>query len=224
MKDLADRAAFQPVLVGDALMRFSDRRPKQARGLRLAPGRFVVSKGADESLDHFERVRRCFVRRSRPRDEACAEVASVFGDAEIRRHPVTIEEGREIGAISRADAPGHEPATILRMADARDAGHRLGGMPAGQAIERRSSHNPRHEVEFGVLGDGLMDCARDVLAKPGRSTFDERGEDADQKLLARDVIGVPDLRGDRREVVFVGRVWIIAAVHHHAAKREMHEV
>ena len=224
MKDLADRATFQPVLVGDALMRFADRRPKQARGLRLAPGRFVVSKSADELLDHFERMRRLFVRRSGPRDEACAEVASVFGDAEIRRHPITIEEGREIGAISRADAPGHKPATILRMADAWNAGHRLRGMPAGQAIERRSSHNPRHEVEFGILGDGLMDCAGDVLPKAGRSTFDKRGEDADQKLLARNVICVPDLRGDRREVVLVGRVWIIAAVHHYAAKREMHEV
>ena len=224
MKDLANRAAFQPVLVVDALVRFSDRRPKQARRLGLAPGRFVVSVGADEPLYHFERMRRLFVRRSRPGDIARARVARAFGGAKIRRHPVTIEEGREIGAISRADAPGHEPATILRMADARDAGHRFGRMPAGQAIERRPPHNPGHEVEFGVLGDGLMDCARDVLAKPGRSTFDERGEDADQKLLARYVIGVPDLRGDRREVVFVGRVWIIAAIHHHAAEREMHEV
>src|ERR1700684_1927734 len=97
-------------------------------------------------------------------------------------------------------------------------------MPAGQAVERRPPHNPRHEVEFGVLGDGLMDRAGDVLAKAGSPTFDERREDADQKLLARYVIGVPDLRGDRWEIVFVGRVWIIAAVHHHAAKREMHEV
>src|ERR1700727_610231 len=69
-----------------------------------------------------------------------------------------------------------------------------------------------------------MDCTRDILAKSGSPTFNKRGEDADQKLLARDVIGVPDLRDDRREVVFVGRIWIIAAIHHHAAKREMHEV
>ena len=68
MKDLADRAAFQPVLVVDALVRFSDRRPKQARRLGLAPGRFVISVGADESLDHFERVRRLFVRRSGARE------------------------------------------------------------------------------------------------------------------------------------------------------------
>ena len=224
MKDFADRAAFQPVLVGNALVRLSDRRPKQARRLRLAPGRFVVSEGADEPLDHFERVRRLFVRRSSSRDIARARVARALGGAKIRRHPITIEERREIGAVSPADAPGHEPATIFRMADARDAGHDLGRMPAGQAIERRPSHDPRHEVEFGVLGDGLMDRARDVLAKPGRPTFDERREDADQKLLARDVIGVPDLRGDRREVVFVGRIWIVAAVHHHAAEREMHEV
>lgn len=97
-------------------------------------------------------------------------------------------------------------------------------MPASQAIERRSTHDPRHEVEFGVLGDGFMDCAGDILAKSGRPTFDERREDADQKLLARNVIGVPDLRRDRREVVLIGRVWIVAAVHHHAAEREMHEV
>jgi hypothetical protein len=131
MKDFGDRAAFQPVLVGNTLMRFSDRRPKQARGLRLAPGRFLVSKGADEPLDHLERVRRLLVRSSGPRDVARAEVARTLGGAKIGRHPIAIEERREIGAVSPADAPGHEPATIFRMADAWHAGHDLGGMPAG---------------------------------------------------------------------------------------------
>ena len=224
MKDFADRPAFQPMLVGDALVRLSDRRPKQARGLRLAPGHFVVSEGANEALDHFERVRRLLVRCRGPRNIARAEIAALLGDAQIRRHPVSIEEGREIGAVSRADAPGHEPAAIFCLANTRDAGDILGRMSAGQAIERRSSHNPRHEVEFGVLGDGFMDRTRNVLAKPGCLTFKESGEDADQKLLARYVVGMPDLRGNRREVVFVRRVWIIAAVHHHAAEREMHEV
>src|SRR5262249_56633351 len=38
------------------------------------------------------------------------------------------------------------------------------------------------------------------------------------------VISMPHLRCDRRQVVPATRCWVVAAVHHHAAERQMNEV
>jgi hypothetical protein len=54
--------------------------------------------------------------------------------------------------------------------------------------------------------------------------MDQRGQNPHQALFARDVIGVPHLRSDRWNVVRAVRRWIVTAVHHWAAKREVDEV
>jgi hypothetical protein len=53
---------------------------------------------------------------------------------------------------------------------------------------------------------------------------DERGDGADGQLLAGDMISVPELRRDRGQIIAQARIGVVAAVHHHAAKREMNEV
>ena len=76
----------------------------------------------------------------------------------------------------------------------------------------------------GFFDDRLMHRAGEVLAFAGVQPVQQRGEDADHQLLAGDVVGVPELRRDRRQVVALRRVRIVAAVHHDPAEGEMHQV
>ena len=65
---------------------------------------------------------------------------------------------------------------------------------------------------------------RNVLALAGAMTGDQGGDDAGGKLLAGDMVGVPDLRRDRRRVVLQIRIGIVTAIHHHPAKRQVDQV
>ena len=101
---------------------------------------------------------------------------------------------------------------------------RLRCMPVGHPPYRHPPHHPVHDVELGVLRHRLVHRHRHVLPLPAAMAVDQRRDDAGGKLLAGDVVGVPDLRRDRRRVVFQIRIGIVAAVHHDPAKREVDQV
>ena len=116
------------------------------------------------------------------------------------------------------------PAAVLGVHDAGRVVRRLQRVAAGQAPQRHAPHDPVHDVEFGVLRHRLMHRDRNVLALAVAVAGDQGGDDAGGELLAGDVVGVPDLRRDRRRVVFQVRIGIVAAIHHDAAQREMDQV
>ncbi len=87
----------------------------------------------------------------------------------------------------------------------------------------------RRMTQYMMSCSGFFDTASWIATEtswpsPLRLAVDQRGDDAGRQLLAGDVIGVPDLRRDRRRVVFEVGVGVVAAIHHHAAEREMDEV
>ena len=58
----------------------------------------------------------------------------------------------------------------------------------------------------------------------GAAAIDQGGDRVHAELLAGDVVGVPHLRGDGREIVGSVGLRIVAAVHHRSAQREVYEV
>ena len=126
---------------------------------------------------------------------------------------------------SRAPMPcemNQRPSLVWLMR--RRMVRRLRRVPVGHPPHRHAPHHPVHDVEFGVLRHRLVHRHRHVLPLPAAMAVDQRGDDAGGKLLAGDVIGVPDLRRDRRRVVFQVGIGIVAAVHHDPAEREMDQV
>ena len=63
-----------------------------------------------------------------------------------------------------------------------------------------------------------------ILAFARMQAMDQRGEDAHHHLVAGDVVGMPKLRCDRWQVVMLGRIRIIAAIHHDPAQRQVDQV
>ena len=90
-----------------------------------------------------------------------------------------------------------------------------------------SRHNgTRRMTQYMMSCSGFFDTASWIATEtscpsPLRCAVDQRGDDPGRQLLAGDVIGVPDLRRDRRRVVFEVRVRVVAAIHHDPAEREM---
>ena len=106
-------------------------------------------------------------------------------------------------------------------------GEWFGNSAACRLVRRHSG--TRRITQYMMSCSGFFDTAswiahRDVLALAAAFAVDQRGDDAGRQLLAGDVIGVPDLRRDRRRVVFEVGVGVVAAIHHDAAEREMDEV
>ncbi len=100
----------------------------------------------------------------------------------------------------------------------------LGGVAAGQPPQRHPPADPVHQILLGVFRYRLVDRERDVLPLAAALAVDQRGDDPGCQLLAGDVIGVPDLRRDRRRVVFEIRIGIVAAIHHRPAQGEVDQV
>ncbi len=119
---------------------------------------------------------------------------------------------------------GDEPAPVLGVADARAVVRAFRRMAAGQPPQRHPPTDPVHQVLLGVLRHRLVDRDRHVLALATALAMDQRGDDPGRHLLAGDVIGVPDLRRDRRRVVFEIGVGVVAAIHHRPAQGEVDEV
>ena len=97
-------------------------------------------------------------------------------------------------------------------------------MAAGLAVEAGASVDPRHEVEFGVLGDGVVDGGVQRLGAAGAAAVDQGGDRVHHGEFAGDVVGLPHLRGDGRGVVGSVGLGVVAAVHHGAAEGEVDEV
>jgi hypothetical protein len=77
---------------------------------------------------------------------------------------------------------------------------------------------------LGGFRHRLVDGAREVLTLPRPPAKEQRGNDRHGELLTGDVEGMPHLRGDGRQIVRAAGGGIVAAVHHDASEREVHEV
>ncbi len=76
----------------------------------------------------------------------------------------------------------------------------------------------------GFFDTASWTATENVLPPTAPMPMDQCPDDPGRQLLAGNVIGVPDLRRDRRRVVFEVGVRVVAAIHHHAAQRQMNEV
>ena len=224
MKHVGEALAFQPVLVQRVLMRLAQRRPQQAGILRLAPRHVGIGPGADEALHHVQHMRARLVAGLRAGHLTRLQVGIRRRRLQIRLHAVFRQQRHQVLQIARTHAVRDEPAPVLGMADARRMVRRLRRVPVGHPPDRHAPHHPVHDVELGVLRHRLVHRHRHVLPLAGAMAMDQRRDDAGGKLLAGDVIGVPDLRRDRRRVVFQVRIGIVAAVHHDPAQRQMDQI
>ena len=126
--------------------------------------------------------------------------------------------------LSRAapDAVRDEPAPVLRMAECLA----MVGKFAARRFARHSG--TRRITQYMISARGSSTPPRGSPPRHPAPRRCARGGSAQplslRELLAGVVIGVPDLRRDWRRVVFEVRIGIVAAVHHHAAEREMNEV
>src|SRR5579875_3414391 len=69
-----------------------------------------------------------------------------------------------------------------------------------------------------------MDSTGDFLPLAGVKPMEQGGNDADGELFAGNMVGMPDLGCDWRQIVMAARIGVITAIHHHAAQREMDQV
>ena len=69
-----------------------------------------------------------------------------------------------------------------------------------------------------------MDRHRHVLPFAAAVAVDQCGDDAGRHLLAGDVVGVPDLGSNGRQVVVAARFGVVPAVHHRPTEGEVDEI
>ncbi len=134
------------------------------------------------------------------------------------------QQRHQILQVARAHAVGDEPASVLRMTNARRVIGEFGRVAIGQPPQRHPPHDPIHDVLLGVLRHRLVDRDRHILPLAALLAVDQRGDDPGRQLLAGDVIGMPDLGRDRRRVVVEVGVGIVAAIHHDPAERQVDQV
>ena len=217
-------ATAEPVFVGGVFMRLADGRPQQAGVLRLAPRRAVIGVRSHETLDHLQLVGCTFVHGPGTRNRAGFQVGGFGRCLQVGRHAVAREEGNQVGFVPRRYAPGHDPAAILGVGHARGAADVFGGMAAGLPVDRRAAHHPGHQVDLGALRHCFMHRTRHLLAVASVLCMYDRGRDAHREVFTGDVVSVPELRRHRRQVVVSSGVGVVAAIHHHAAQGEVHQV
>ena len=141
---------------------------------------------------------------------------------EVGGHVVAVEE---VDQRLRASARQcHHPATVLGRSDHRQWRDDLCSVPTGLAEVTGTTIDPAHQVELGVLGNGVVDGSVQGLCATGATPIDQRPDRVHHGQLASDVVRLPHLRGDRRSVVGAVRLRIIAAVHHRPTERQMDEV
>ena len=225
MLDIGDAAALDPVGVERVLVRLAQRRPQHSRLLCLAPGDVLVGERAHEARHGLHRLVAARLVGCGAWHEA-ADARRFRGlFVESRFDAVRLHQSDQLLAVVRPIAEvRHHPAAVLGMRDRRMRRHALARVPASLAEDRGAPHDPGHQVDLGALGHRLVHGAGHVLALAGAVAVHERRQDRHAHLLAGDVIGVPHLRRDRRQVVLAARRRVVAAVHHHAAERQMNEV
>ena len=63
-----------------------------------------------------------------------------------------------------------------------------------------------------------------LLPLPRTPAIEQRRDNGHGELLASDVVGVPHLGGDRRQIVLPVGGRIVATIHHDAPERQVHQV
>ena len=92
----------------------------------------------------------------------------------------------------------HHPTPIFGVRDGRVRRNCLTRVATSLAQHRRTSHDPRHQIDFGAFGHGFMDGAVELLTPARAVAVHQCGDDRHGELFACDVIGVPHLWCDRR--------------------------
>ena len=190
----------------------------------LGPRHACVGVGTHEALDDLELVRRPLVHRPGSGDVPSLEVRTRLRWLQVCGHAVALEERDEIGLVPGRDAPGHDPATVLRVGHAGGATDMLRSVAAGLSEHRRAPHDPGHQVDLGALGHRVVDRARDLLPLPTALPVHERCGDAHREVLAGDVKGMPELRRHGWQVVMSRGIGVVPAIHHHPAQGEVHKI
>ncbi len=225
MLDVGDAPALDPVLIDGVLVGFPERRPEHSQLLRFAPRNVLVSERAHEALDGLHAFVAARSSRARAGNEASAFRRRHGLDIEALPEAVPVEELQQLLAVVRAIAQvRHHPAAVLRVDDRRARRNAFARVAAGLAHHQRAPHDPRHEIDLGGFRHRLVHRARDELAFARAEAIEQRSDEREGKLLAGDVIRVPHLRRDRRQVVLAARIGVVAAIHHDAAEREMNQV
>ena len=209
-------------------MRLAQRCPEHAGLLGFAPGHVLIGEGPHKALHRLHGVG-ALRRLGRLRPCAWYEPSPLRHTgrlgAEAGLHAVALEQIDEPAYVAGARAQiRHHPAPIFGVHDGRERRHRFARMPTGLAQHRGTAHHPRHEVDFGAFRHCLVDGARQVLSLPGAPAKEQRRDDGHGELLPGDVVGMPHLRGDRRQIVLPVGGRIVAAIHHDAPQRQVHQV
>ena len=223
--DVGAAPAREPVWIHRVLVRLAQGRPQHAGLLGFAPRHVVVGERPHEALDGLHGVVALLRARSRARHEPSARRQGGLLGVEPGVHAVLLEQGDELRGFTRARSQvRHHPAAVLRVHDGRMRRDALARVAAGLAQHERTAHHPGHQVDLGGFRHRLVNGARHPLPLPRTPAEQQGGDDRQRELLAGDVVGVPHLRGDRRQIVRAAGRRIVAAVHHHAAERQVDQV
>ena len=222
--DIGEGVAGEPMLVERILVRLAQWRPEEARILRLAPRHVLIGPGAHKTLHDVEHMRPRLITAGGAGHLTRAQIGIRRRRLQIGLGAVFRQQRHEVLQVARAHTMGDEPAPVLRVANARRMIGKFGGVPVGQPPQRHPPHHPVHDVLLGVLRHRLVDRHRDILTFAAALAMDQRGDDPGSQLLAGDVISMPDLRRDRRRIVFEVWVGVVTAIHHDAAEREVDQV
>ena len=225
MLDIGDATARLPVLIDGVFIGLSKRRDQQPGILHFAPREILIGEGTHKTLHRFQ----AFVAFATGGAGAghIASAARRAGSLRIKAlgQAVFIEYLEESLAVVRAVAQiRHHPAAIFGVHNRRRGRNAFARVAAGLARHQRTPHHPRHQIDFGRHRDRLVHRARQQLPLARAEAIQQRRYDRHAELLAGNVIGMPHLRRDRRQIVFAIRGRIVAAVHHHAAHREMNQI
>ena len=217
MRHPREAAPLPPVGVERVLVRLAQRRPEMTQVLRISPGHILEPELANQTLRHLLQMRRCLTPRASVRAPTLGRLILQVG-----RHPVAIEE---VDQRLRASAwQRHHPAPILGRTNHRQRRHLLHRMAAGLAVEASPPVDPTHQVELSVLGHRIMHGAMQRLHPPRPLPVNQRPNRVDADHLPCDVVGLPDLRSNRRRVIGAVGLRVVATVHHRPAQGQMHQI
>jgi hypothetical protein len=125
------------MLVVDVLVRLTQRRAEQARGLGLSPRRLCEQELTPEAAaDLGEPDRAMFGRRARYRPPTCLGLDLGLRRFGLDRYAHIAHELREARRIRAAERQGQDPASVFGVVDGRGDADGLGRVPAGLAQQR----------------------------------------------------------------------------------------
>ena len=198
---------------------------QQTRFLHLAPGEIFIGKSAYKSLHRLQAFISLAGGGAGARHKASA--LGRGGGLHIKAFGQTIfieYLEKTLAVIGPVAQIGHHPTAIFGMHNSRRGGITLARMAAGLAAHHRAAHHPRHQIHLGGNRHRLMHGARQQLPHARTEAIHHRRHNGHGKLFAGNVIGMPHLRRNRRQIIFATGRGVITAVHHHPAQREMDQI